>query len=195
MAVDSVAPTATAKGVAIRVRSPEQPPLVGSERDMVAQALHPLLENAVRHAVRRVDVSLERREGDAVFRVRDDGAGVDPAEATHIFEPGASTEGGAGLGLPLARRLARACTGDIVLVEVDRGACFELRIPAIDRWQAQPPRPAPLASSMSSTSDGATRGKPVRGSSGQRQMLRPRRARPAGLWLGELTTRTTTRRG
>ena len=146
VAVDSVAPTATAKGVAIRVRSPEQPPLVGSERDMVAQALHPLLENAVRHAVRRVDVSLERREGDAVFRVRDDGAGVDPAEATHIFEPGASTEGGAGLGLPLARRLARACTGDIVLVEVDRGACFELRIPAIDRWQAQPPRPAPLAS-------------------------------------------------
>jgi two-component system OmpR family sensor kinase len=142
VAVDSVAQSAAAKGVEIRVRSPEQPPLVGSDRDMVAQALHPLLENAVRHAVRRVDLSLERRDGDAVFEIRDDGSGVDPAEATHIFEPGASTEGGAGLGLPLARRLARACTGDIVLVEVERGACFELRIPAIDRWQAEAPRPA-----------------------------------------------------
>ena len=146
-AVDAVGQSAGAQGVEIRVRSPDQPPLVGSDREMVAQALHPLLENAVRHAVRTVDVSLERRGGEAVFRVRDDGPGVEPGQATHIFEPGVSTEGGAGLGLPLARRLARACTGDIVLVDVDRGACFELRIPAIDRWQAEPPRALPVRTS------------------------------------------------
>jgi len=147
VALDSVAKSAEARGVEVRARYPDHPPLVGSDRDIVAQALHPLLENAVRHAVRRVDVSLERRDGDAIFRVGDDGTGVDPAQSTRIFEPGGSTEGGAGLGLPLARRLARACTGDILLVDVDRGACFELRIPAIDRWQDDAPRPTPVVTS------------------------------------------------
>ena len=157
---------------------------------MVAQALHPLLENAVRHAVRRVDVLLERRDGDAIFRVRDDGAGVDPAEATHIFEPGASTEGGAGLGLPLARRLARACTGDIVLVEVDRGACFELRIPAMDRWQAQPPR---RANRRGDVWWGRARPSPADGLSKQGDVTRGRPAR--GRLAGDESTRTTTPRG
>jgi two-component system OmpR family sensor kinase len=54
---------------------------------------------------------------------------VDPRVREHLFEPGASANGGAGLGLPLARRLARSCDGDIQLVDGD-GACFELRMPA-----------------------------------------------------------------
>jgi signal transduction histidine kinase len=138
-AVQAVGRQAGARDLELRMHLPDQSPLVGAERDMVAQALYPVLENAVRHASRRVDISLEVRDGDAVFRVHDDGPGIDPTQRARVFEPGASSHGGAGLGLPLARRLARASTGDLTLVDVDRGTCFELRIPAIDRWQADSP--------------------------------------------------------
>jgi nitrogen-specific signal transduction histidine kinase len=57
---------------------------------------------------------------------RDDGGGVAPADAERIFEPGVSGTGGAGLGLPLARRLARAAGGDVLVVD----GHFELRLPA-----------------------------------------------------------------
>jgi two-component system OmpR family sensor kinase len=136
LAVEGVASQAATGGVAIRTAIPDPPPLVGSDREMVAQALHPLLENAIRHAAAVVAIELERGDGYSVFKVCDDGPGVEAEQATRIFEAGASTHGGAGLGLPLARRLARACTGDVVLVATDHGACFELRLPAIDYWPA-----------------------------------------------------------
>jgi two-component system, OmpR family, sensor kinase len=65
-----------------------------------------------------------------VFVVRDDGPGVDPAVREHLFEPGTSSGGGAGLGLPLARRLARSCGGEVEEVPAPSGARFELRMPA-----------------------------------------------------------------
>ena len=50
--------------------------------------------------------------------VRDDGPGLDPELGERAFEPGVRGDGerrdGAGLGLPLARRLARSCGGDVV---------------------------------------------------------------------------------
>ena len=51
--------------------------------------------------------------------VDDGGPGVPPAFAGHLFEPGRRADpgdghGGAGLGLPLARRLARSTGGDVI---------------------------------------------------------------------------------
>jgi signal transduction histidine kinase len=63
--------------------------------------------------------------------VRDDGPGVDPALGETIFDPGVRGSGadpaGAGLGLPLARRMARSCGGD-VLVGDGPGGCFVLEL-------------------------------------------------------------------
>ncbi len=139
-AVDGVADQAAERGIELELSVPQRAPLVGAERDMVAQALNPLLENAIHHATHRVDVSLARRGEQVVFEVRDDGAGVDPDRRDRIFEPGMSDRASAGLGLALSRRLARACAGDVVLgpSDVGGGACFELRIPAIDQWQPEP---------------------------------------------------------
>jgi signal transduction histidine kinase len=102
---------------------------VGAAEDVVAGALHPLLENAVRHAARDVEVSLVRENGNVVIAVADDGAGIAPGDAERIFEPGVSDAGGAGLGLPLARRLARAAGGDVVAIP-QHGGRIELRLPA-----------------------------------------------------------------
>jgi two-component system, OmpR family, heavy metal sensor histidine kinase CusS len=70
-----------------------------------------------------------------IFEIRDDGPGVDSAIREQIFEPGVSYGAngggsGAGLGLPLARRLVQAAGGEIDCVEVRQGASFAVRFPA-----------------------------------------------------------------
>jgi signal transduction histidine kinase len=97
--------------------------------DVAVQALTPLVANAVRHARSTVTLSA-RADGPAVVvRVRDDGDGVAAADREAVFRPGwrgpAST--GSGLGLPLARRIARTAGGDVTL---GAGPGFELRLPA-----------------------------------------------------------------
>jgi signal transduction histidine kinase len=65
-----------------------------------------------------------------IAAVGDDGPGLDADAVERIFEPGVSETGGAGLGLPLARRLARACGGDVAARADAAGGRFELRLPA-----------------------------------------------------------------
>jgi signal transduction histidine kinase len=130
-AADAVRARAEHEGVDVHIVSPGESWRVGAAEDVVAQALQPLLDNAVRHAREAVTVSLARAGGAATFAVQDDGPGLDGADLEQIFQPGASTAGGAGLGLPLARRLARACGGDVVAVRRSPGGRFELRLPLI----------------------------------------------------------------
>ena len=109
------------------VHAQMEPMTVGAGEDVVAGALQPLLENAARHGS-RIDIELSRDNGAVVIAVLDDGAGISTDDAERIFEPGVSDAGSAGLGLPLARRLARAAGGDVVAIP-QRGGRFELRLP------------------------------------------------------------------
>jgi two-component system, OmpR family, sensor kinase len=104
---------------------------VGADRDIVAQALQPLLENAVRHARATVNVGISRERSQIVFDVRDDGVGPDALDGDALFEAGASTVGSAGLGLALARRLARSCGGEVTVDLSARGGRFVLSLPAV----------------------------------------------------------------
>ena len=73
-----------------------------------------------------VDVGIER--GRAIVRVRDDGPGVDPEACETLFEPLRSTKArGLGIGLSIARALARAMAGDLVL-EQSAPAIFRLEL-------------------------------------------------------------------
>jgi len=129
-ALDALAPAAARAEVDLRFEQPARAVPVGADEDAVAQALQPLVENAVRHATGRVAVTVARRDGQVEIVVQDDGPGVG-ADAEALFEPGASSVGGAGLGLPLARRLARACGGDVTADRGGRGGRFALRLPAV----------------------------------------------------------------
>ena len=66
--------------------------------------------------------------------VHDDGPGIAADEVERIFEPGVRGNGppsdGAGLGLALARRLARTCGGDVVAHPGSHG-CVVLELPAV----------------------------------------------------------------
>ncbi len=98
------------------------------------RALAPLVENARRHARERVRIELSARGDRVEIAVRDDGPGLDPELGERAFEPGvqgpATTGEGAGLGLPLARRLARSCGGDVI-ARPGPGGCFVLRLPPV----------------------------------------------------------------
>lgn len=108
-------------------------PLAEGDPEIVRRALAPLIDNARRYARTRVAIELTYADGRALVTVRDDGDGLDPALGEAAFDAGRSSrrepDGSAGLGLALARRLARACGGE-VSIGSGPGGCFVLELPA-----------------------------------------------------------------
>jgi signal transduction histidine kinase len=126
------------RGIQVSVTAPHEPLRVAVEQGLVERILAPLIENGCRHATASVSVAIDR-DGPAVrFAVTDDGPGVPDSEHEAIFEPGrrasraaAATLAphGAGLGLALARRLARSAGGDVQSEHTDTGGRFVARLP------------------------------------------------------------------
>ncbi len=116
------------------VVAPAGLPRAEGEPDVVHRALAPLVDNARRHARSRVTIELSAAAGNVRAAVRDDGPGMDPRLGDGAFDPGVrgadEAGGGAGLGLSLARRLARSCGGDVVAGD-GPGGCFVLVLPAV----------------------------------------------------------------
>jgi signal transduction histidine kinase len=114
-----------------------RPVRVAVETDVVERILSPLLENATRFARHHIMLDIRAADGEVVFEIRDDGPGVDSRDRERIFdagfrssEPHAETHVGAGLGLPLARRLARAAGGEVEARASNDGGSFVVRLPA-----------------------------------------------------------------
>ena len=126
---------AATSGIAIHLTLPSEPVIVAIEDELLERIVQPLLDNAIRYGQSTVSVDLVRNGTNAVVEVVDDGGGVGADERDRIFEPGtrgtaaATTPGGAGLGLALARRLARSAGGDIVATPSDAGGRFSVRLP------------------------------------------------------------------
>jgi len=134
---------AGACGDRVRVRCEHGLP-VRLAPDLVLQILGNLVDNACKYAPEDSPVWLigERDGAQAVLAVEDEGGGVPAAERERIFERFTRLEPGRGLGLGLyiARQLARAQGGDLVATDAHAttGARFELRLPL--REPAAPPR-------------------------------------------------------
>jgi signal transduction histidine kinase len=118
----------------IDVLHAERVPRAEGDTEIVRRALSPLIENARRHSKARVWLEISATEGLVRIEVHDDGQGVDRKLGDTVFEPGVRGPGapddGAGLGLALSRRLARACGGDVLIGPGPHG-CFVLELPAI----------------------------------------------------------------
>ncbi|WP_028801148.1 sensor histidine kinase [Streptomyces sp. 142MFCol3.1] len=103
---------------------------------LLERILSPLLANAARYAGSTVTVSARTMPGAVGIDVVDDGPGVPEAFVGELFRPGRRADAddghdGAGLGLPLARRLARAVGGEVFYdAEYASGARFTVSLPA-----------------------------------------------------------------
>jgi signal transduction histidine kinase len=123
------------RGVALDVEPPAEPIEVDVDPAFAAQILAPVVENGLRYGRSRVCVAVARDGGAVRFRIADDGPGVGLDEAEAVFAPGArgsAADGsrGAGLGLALARRLARSAGGDVTVEPGADGGSFDVRLPA-----------------------------------------------------------------
>jgi hypothetical protein len=104
--------------------------------------LKQILVNVIGNAIKftdqgRVEVQASIRDGHVWFRIEDTGLGMSAAQASLIFEPFTQADnsttrryGGTGLGLSLARKLARALGGDVMLLrtQLGEGSVFEVSI-------------------------------------------------------------------
>jgi signal transduction histidine kinase len=139
-AADEYRAQAEAKGLAMRIELPRTMPYVATDGRRVRQVLGNLISNAVKYTEEgSVTIRLRLAHVDAAGRcaaieVEDTGPGI-PAEQQHLLfrefvrlAPAAAR--GAGLGLTISMRLARALGGDITLdSEAGRGSTFTLLIP------------------------------------------------------------------
>ncbi len=134
------------KGVTLELH--EGPPLpVEMDPDRIAQVLTNLLGNALTYTPTggRVQVGARRDHGRAVVSVQDSGIGLSAEDVDLVFDRFYRVHGprrpagGSGIGLTIARGLARAHHGDVEVTSpgVGAGSVFTLTLPI-----AQPPEPA-----------------------------------------------------
>ncbi|GGY91870.1 MULTISPECIES: sensor histidine kinase [Streptomyces] len=122
----------------VRVRAEDGVTVAGS-RGQLGRVLANLLDNAQRHARSAVEVAVRRDGGAVVVAVADDGEGVPAADRERIFErfvrldaARSRDDGGAGLGLAIARDVAVRHGGTLTVHDAPAGgALFELRLPGV----------------------------------------------------------------
>ena len=108
------------------VVSVEGRPTARADPTRLRQAIANLVANGLRHGA-HVAISVVERDGRVVVDVEDAGPGVDPT--LDPFERGVSGAGSSGVGLWLARGIAEAHGGSLVLVP-GPGARFRLALPS-----------------------------------------------------------------
>ena len=120
--------------------------LVWADPVRTRQIIRNLVNNAIQHGGPAVEVYMETNQKNAVVTVSDNGPGVDPSIADRLFErfvnDGVESllNGSIGLGLSIARSLARTMNGDVTYVRAGGWTNFVLTLPLLDTadlWEAK----------------------------------------------------------
>ncbi len=144
---------------------PDLPLEIGTDPECLTQILSLLMDNALKFTDRgfvRLSVSTQSMQGRSflVFQVSDSGIGISQGDRGRLFQifsqlDGSSTRRhtGSGLGLVIARKLARMLNGDVTLKssQVQQGSVFEVRIENENLEQSQ--GAASFSPSMSSSGE------------------------------------------
>jgi signal transduction histidine kinase len=132
-------PTAEDKRVALSCDVPNKSHLVGDNR-MIQRMLSNLLDNAIKYTPSGGKVKVSVSENDeryVVITVKDTGIGISPNDLPRIFDrfyrcDQSRSTPGIGLGLSLARTIARAHGGDITITSVlNQGSTFTITLPTL----------------------------------------------------------------
>jgi len=108
------------KETTLDVRAAMEPSRVTGDPSALSRVIRNLLNNAARHAVSRIDVTV-RHDSDWVFlEVSDDGPGISPQDREHVFDrfvrldkDRSRSAGGTGLGLSIVREIVDAHGGTV----------------------------------------------------------------------------------
>lgn len=103
------------------------------DSDDLAEALGNLIENAARHARRRVAVRAREEAGSVMITVADDGAGIPPEQLGEALRRGSRLDNlgsGAGLGLAIVQDVAEAWGGQLRLRNGTAGLEVDFSVPA-----------------------------------------------------------------
>jgi signal transduction histidine kinase len=129
-------PSCEEEGIALG-RTGAHRALALSDRPLLERAISNLLDNARRHTPHggAIAIDLAARDDAFVIAVSDSGEGIPESARERIFgrfvQLDIARQGGAGLGLPIARMLARTLGGDLAVAEAPSGgARFELLVRA-----------------------------------------------------------------
>jgi signal transduction histidine kinase len=146
-------PNLEANGFQFQCELPETAVMVNGDRDALAQVVVNLLSNAEKYSDNHKEIALRLQQQDRPLpyvevKVWDRGLGVPAGCSEKIFEQFyrahdslSSGIQGSGLGLTLARQIARAHGGDVVYEPREGGgSCFSLRLPLLTAAQARNPK-------------------------------------------------------
>ena len=132
-AFEPLAASAESRGVSVRIEVEEDVELP-LDRSPMERVFQNLLSNAIEAMPNggSVRVTSDRRDGEIVVSVEDDGPGIPSAIADQLFEPfvTAGKKNGIGLGLALSRKTVVSHGGDLWSDRKEDGARFVLRLPA-----------------------------------------------------------------
>lgn len=125
-----------------------EPLNVAVDKSVLSAAIDNLLSNALNFspAGGRITVRWYRRDDNLVIVVRDEGPGIARDEREKVFLPfyqGKATRDGplkgTGLGLSVARECVSSHGGELLIVDADKGACFEIHLPQVLRQSPSSP--------------------------------------------------------
>lgn len=141
-AAETFRPHLETAGFQFETLLPPEPISIQADRDAVSQVLVNLLSNAEKYSngTKEIRLELEHSAKAVELRVLDRGPGVPRGCEERIFEKFyrandslTNNVPGSGLGLTLARQIARAHGGDLVYEpRAGGGSCFALRLPALE---------------------------------------------------------------
>ena len=112
---------------------------VSMDRDRLQRAIYNVLLNAVQVLPDEGMITCRSRDEErrCLLEIADDGPGLDPSAAAHVFELFSTTKGGGtGLGLPIANRIVEEHGGRMAVAsEPGRGTTFAFFLP----YEGPPP--------------------------------------------------------
>ena len=136
-AVDNLADEAAKKQVTLSVEGDAAP--VEGVRRLLYEVVYNLLDNGVKynHPGGRVDLTLDRYQGQARLRVEDTGIGIPAEDLSRVFErffrvdkSHSKASGGTGLGLSIVKHAVQYHGGSVeVTSTLGKGTCFTVLIP------------------------------------------------------------------
>jgi len=129
-------PALEAKGIAVQLQL-HADAFVLLDAQVLEQILNNLISNVEKYAASgaAIYIASTQKSNSSTIDVRDFGPGIATRERSRIFQPfyrssSLLTDGvsGTGIGLDIARQLARLHGGDVSLQEVSTGACFRVSL-------------------------------------------------------------------